>query len=523
MLTESHQIAGVSLAGTAQGWSIRATPATLCRVALWAFLAVLVTKTSADPDLWGHLRFGLDMLTSKSAAHAVDPYSFTADRAWINHEWLSELLMAIGYTGLGALGLNLLKLGVVAVVGGIALIIARQEHASPIARDLYVGLTVFATYSRTQVIRPQLFSVAIFCTMLYLLRETDRGRARALWFVPLCFAAWVNLHGGWIVGFGALGVWMLGDAGQRRSLRWTVALAAVGAAALVATLINPYGLGLWQFLAETVRADRPDVSDWKPLLQLPPSILVIESILPLIAIAALLGERSWRRVPVRDVAVLALLSVATYRVGRVDAFLQAAIAIFLARPILTFLNGIDLNARGIFKRASVPVGAMALIMAAYVIATGFSSLRVIGVDGPWIPDRAAAAFLRENSPGARVLTWFDWGEYALWQLSPVGIRVSMDGRRETVYSARVLSDHQHFYQGRADMVDYPERIGADLVWLPSRCPIVEPLKRHGWMTVLDTGQSTVLGRGPGATAATADRRTVHAVTPPGGADIFPWP
>jgi hypothetical protein len=106
----------------------------------------------------------------------------------------------------------------------------------------------------------------------------------------------------------------------------------------------------------------------------------------------------------------------------------------------------------------------------YVVATGFSSLRVIGVDGPWIPDRAAAAFLRENSPGARVLTWFDWGEYALWQLSPVGIRVSMDGRRETVYSARVLSDHQHFYQGRADMVDYPERIGADLVWLPStRC------------------------------------------------------
>jgi hypothetical protein len=465
--------------------------------------------------LWGHLRFGLDILTAKSA-HVADRYSFTADRAWINHEWLSELLMAIGYTGLGALGLNLLKLGVVAVVGGIALIIARQEHASPVARDLYVALTVFATYSRTQVIRPQLFSVAIFCAMLYLLREIDRGRARALWYIPLCFAAWVNLHGGWIVGFAALGVWMLGDAWQRRSVRWTIALTAVGAAALVATLFNPYGLGLWRFLAETVRADRPDVSDWKPLLQLPPAILVIESILPLIAMAALLRERSWRRVPIRDMAVLALLSVATYRVGRVDAFLQAAIAIFLARPILRFLNGIDLNARRSFRRASVPVGAMALILAAYVVATGFSNLRVIDVDGPWIPDRAAAAFLRENSPGARVLTWFDWGEYALWQLSPAGIRVSMDGRRETVYSARVLSDHQRFYQGRADMVDYPERIGADHVWLPSRCPIVEPLRRRGWMTVFETGQSVVLRRGPGPAAT-------HAPTPPSGPDIFPWP
>jgi hypothetical protein len=514
MVTRSRQIADVPLAGTTRAWSIRATPATLCRVALWAFLAVLVTNTSADPDLWGHLRFGLDMLTSKSV-RAADLYSFTADRAWINHEWLSELLMAIGYTGLGALGLNVLKLGVVAVVAGIALMIARQEQASPIARDVYVALAVFATYSRTQVIRPQLFSVAIFSAMLYLLRETDRGRTRAIWYVPLCFAAWVNLHGGWIVGFAALGVWMVGDAWQRRSLRWTVALAAVGAAALVATLLNPYGLGLWQFLAETVRADRPDVSDWKPLLQLPPAILVIESILPLVAIAALLRERSWRRVPIRDVAVLALLSVATYRVGRVDAFLQAAIAIFLARPILGLLNGIDLNARGSFRRASVPVGAMAIMLAAYVVATGFSNVRVIRVDGPWIPDRAAAAFLRENSRGARVLTWFDWGEYALWQLSPAGIRVSMDGRRETVYSARVLADHQRFYQGRADMVDYPERIGADLVWLPSRCPVVEPLRRRGWITVLDTGLSVVLGRGPGPAA--------HAVTPPIGPDIFPWP
>ena len=515
MATISLQNADVSLAGTMRGWSIRATPATLCRLTLWAFLLVVVTNTSADPDLWGHLRFGLDMLASKSI-HSADLYSFTADRAWINHEWLSELLMGIGYTGLGALGLNLLKLGVVAVVGGIALIIARQEHASPIASDVYVGLTVFATYSRTQVVRPQMFSVAIFCAMLYLLRETGRGRARALWYVPLVFAAWVNLHGGWIVGLAALGVWMLGDAWQRRSIRWTLALTAVGALALLATLFNPYGLGLWQFLAETVRLDRPDITEWKPLLQLPPAILVIESILPLIAIAALLRGRSWRRVPFRDIAVLTLLSMATFRVGRVDAFLQAAIAIFLARPIITFLNGIDLKARGLFQRASVPVGAMALILAAYVVVTAFSSLRVLDVGGPWVPDRTAAAFLRENSPGARVLTWFNWGEYALWQLSPAGIRVSMDGRRETVYSARVLRDHQRFYQGHADMVDYPERIGADHVWLPSRLPIIEPLKRRGWMTVLDTGQSVILRRGPGPIA-------VHAVTPPTGPDIFPWP
>ena len=357
------------------------------------------------------------------------------------------------------------------------------------------------------------------------MRETGRGRARALWYVPLCFAAWVNLHGGWIVGLAALGVWMAGDAWRRRSVSWTLELGAIGALTLLATLFNPYGLGLWQFLAETVRLDRPDITDWMPLLQLPPAVLVIEAVLPLVAIAALVAGRAWPAFAIRfgqarstpRTCRLALARVATFRVGRVDAFLEAAIAIFLARPIITFLNGIDASARGPFRRASVPVGVMAVVLAAYVAATAFSSLRVLDVGGPWVPDRTAAAFLRENSPGARVLTWFDWGEYALWQLSPAGIRVSMDGRRETVYSARVLRDHERFYQGHADMVDYPERIGADQVWLPSRFPIIELLKRRGWMTVLDTGQSVILARE--ATRPVAAR----AVTPISGPDIFPWP
>jgi hypothetical protein len=505
----------VSLAGAAQRWSIRATPATLCRITLWSFLIVLVTSTSADPDLWGHLRFGLDMLASKSIVVA-DSYSFTANRTWINHEWLAELLMGIGFASFGALGLNLLKLAFIAVVGGVALMIARQERASPIARDLYVALTLFATYSRTQVVRPQLFSVAIFCALLCLLRETARGRARVIWYVPLLFAAWVNLHGGWIVGLAVLGVWMLGEACERRSLRWTVQLTAIGALALLATLLNPYGVGLWRFLADTVGPDRPDITDWKPLLQLPPAILVIESILPLLAIAALWRERSWRRASLRDIAVLGLLLVATLRIGRVDAFLQAAIAIFLARPIVGLLNAGALKVRGLFQRPSLLVGVTALVLAGYTVVAGVSRLRVINVAGSWIPDRTAADFLRENRRGARVLTWFDWGEYALWQLSPAGIRVSMDGRRETVYSARVIHDHERFYHGDADMVDYPERIGADLVWLPSHFPIIESLKQHGWETMLDTGRSVILGRESVPVIAPAVARS-------SGPDIFPWP
>ena len=89
-------------------------------------------------------------------------------------------------------------------------------------------------------------------------------------------------------------------------------------------------------------------------------------------------------------------------------------------------------------------------------------------------------------PDARVLTWFDWGEDAIWHLSPSGIRVSMDGRRETVYSDRVIQDHIRFYRGEPGMVSYPEHIGADHVWLPSRFPIIASLRSAGWQTISTT-------------------------------------
>lgn len=499
---------------------LQASPALFLRAAIWSFVVLLVSTTLADPDLWGHLRFGLDMLASKSL-HATDPYSFTADRPWVNHEWLAELLMGLAYTWLGTLGLGVLKAAVVALVGVTLFAVAREEKALPFARDLFVAVAVFVSYSRTQVVRPQLFSVAIFCAVLYLLRRVDRGSRAALWAVPACFALWANVHGAWIVGLAVLGTWMAGDLWRRWSAGRLLSYAVAGTLSVAATLANPYGIGLWRFLATTVRPERPDITDWLPLLSLPPAVLAIEAILPAIAVLAVLAKDepqaapAWRRVPLRDAAVIALLVAATFRIGRVDAFLQCAIAMLLAGPIARFLNRIDLNLRPVFTRPSLAVAVLTIGLAGYVGLAAVKNLRVIRVEGPWIPDRAAAMLLREARPNARVLTWFDWGEYALWQLSPAGIRVSMDGRRETVYSARVTSDHRRFYAGHADMLDYPDRIGADHVWLPSRLPVIEPLLRNGWTKVLDTGTSIVLARGGAAIAVPHQPREAER--------LFPWP
>jgi hypothetical protein len=87
-------------------------PALLPRVTIGAVPVASLSYTLADPDLWGHVRFGLDILQHR-ALTSVNPYSFTSDRAWVHHEWLSETAMGAAYATGGVWGLSVLKLGLI--------------------------------------------------------------------------------------------------------------------------------------------------------------------------------------------------------------------------------------------------------------------------------------------------------------------------------------------------------------------------------------------------------------------------
>ena len=85
------------------------TAARLLPLATLLVLTCFLAGTSADADLWGHLTFGRDIVRTH-AVGATDPYSFTSDRPWVNHEWLAEAIMWIFYAAGGGAGLIVLKL-----------------------------------------------------------------------------------------------------------------------------------------------------------------------------------------------------------------------------------------------------------------------------------------------------------------------------------------------------------------------------------------------------------------------------
>jgi hypothetical protein len=454
----------------------------------WIVVALIVlpiiVRTFADPDLWGHTRFGLDMLATHTLP-SDDPYSFTQDIPWINHEWLSELIMGGAYRAAGPIGLVVLKAALVATF--FALMAGAYASASPLVTGPALFLVAWGTAYVTSTLRPQLWTligVALICRLLM-------TAPRPWWLIalPTLFVVWVNMHGGWIVGAGLLVVWTGVQICRRGAPRGLIASVAVLSA--LATLVNPYGWQMWAFLATTVRMSR-DIAEWRPLLTLPvldwmPWLLVV--------IGASVCAFSKPRPPIERIAMTAMLAYAALRVAR-TAPLCVVAAVLLMRPTvvaskfnvpLTF----DLPSRSALRGLAVALLAVAVISGAVMTRLA----RCIPIAGDWSPDLVAGHALIGAQVRGKMVTWFDWGEYTLWHLGR-GLRVSMDGRRETIYSDTVLERHFALYEGTPEGLAYLQRLDADYVWLPaSKTRTRDWLAAHGYRVDVSTPQSFVAVRG----------------------------
>ena len=442
-----------------------------------------ISGTTGDPDLWGHVRFGQDML-DHGAIRLPDTYSFTSDQTWINHEWLAELLMAIAFNQLGPIGLNLLRIAVIA--GILTLVWVASRGIAERRRVMLIAAAALGIYLRVHPVRPQMFSILMFACLLTLLeRVDDRHSLTPLVWIPIVLAGWVNLHGGWVVGIGFFALWSVARAVSNGRER--VAIGCAFGAALGATLANPYGLSMWSFLAETVRLERPMIADWQPLYTLPPLLWTFWLAgAGVLAIAARVSPReAWPHV-----AIVAALGIAALRVSRLDAFFALA-AVFLATSVLS--KGEPGFVRSPHARRS-PVFAALLVLClipiSYVVA---KRIAAVPVPSHLMPDSNVAAYVRDTKLSGTALTWFDWGQYSIWHFGPE-LKVSMDGRRETVYSPEVVDAHFRFYFGTADEWRYVDVVNADYVWVPKHLPVVRQLQRHGWHRACDGNSSILLAR-----------------------------
>ena len=409
----------------------------------------------ADPDLWGHLRFG-QMLISGTAGH-LDPFNYSAPvHGWIHYTWGFEVVVAWLYAHLGVLGLKLLKFGCTSALV-IFLALALAETGATITVQLAVLLVASVGLTLGMQFRPQMFDFMFVGVILWLLSRDNYRGSTPLWVTIPMFGLWSNLHPGFFVGLGAMGLYGvirgLVDARDGRGLGRGIGICVIVALGMAASFANPRALESLRSLIVTFRDPLiPQImADCRSILTRLttthfPSLINLYSIyaLALICALAILFAIVPRAGDLPLAAVAALMSAAAFDAERNISFAVIAIAPPLARRIAILssrwtaraADSATTPARRSLANETIVIALAAIL--AWNAGLFSSKLR----DAIW-PPSGAIAFMNAHGLRGNILNEFTWGEYLIWHVGPQS-RIFIDGRFDLVYPLSVIRDYTNF-------------------------------------------------------------------------------
>jgi len=264
----------------------------------------LAMKMLGDGGIGWHIRTGELILESKSVPR-VDPFSSTMHgQPWYAWEWLSDVAVALLHRVAGLNGVVFISALAIAATFAFAF---RRMIAHGTGVLLAVGLVLIAAVGSSVhfLTRPHVFSWLLTLIWFEILRKYVRdGNARHLLWLPAIMLIWVNLHGGFLVGFVLLAAYGLGlaldcvlgegaSAGNRVpgkiSLQRAQSLAAAGTACAAVTLVNPYGYRLhehiYRYLTDRFLMDHIDEFLSPNFHGLPQKFFAIMILLAIVALA----------------------------------------------------------------------------------------------------------------------------------------------------------------------------------------------------------------------------------------------
>ena len=249
-------------AGTSENVLLRWLMPSISDLIFIALLAsVLFTSLSVkllgDAGIGWHIRTGQLILTTH-AIPRVDPFSSQIRKPWIAWEWLYDLIVGRLDTTAGLNGVVWLTAVAIATVFA-ALFRLLVKRGTDISVALVLTLLAMAASMIHFLARPHVLSwlFALICFWIFDSTEPDLRRSqRRIWLFPILMVIWVNVHGGFLLGFVVLDIFWLGAAwswlrfkesrieealqkiAARRRVRDLTLVAVVSA---LASLVNPYG------------------------------------------------------------------------------------------------------------------------------------------------------------------------------------------------------------------------------------------------------------------------------------------
>lgn len=228
-------------------------------MALLFLLPVAFFLSITPHDYWWYVRIGEDILESGSVP-VVDTLSYTyPGRPIFYQPWLSAVIFWLAHNAGGATLTYLLKGISIAIAYSLIWTLARDVGTEPRLATLLVIVMGLST-SMNWSMRPQILAYPLFATTLFVLWHWHNQRDKYLGLLPIAVLLWANIHGSFILAFVLLSSALLFGAGDRKNLAIWLGIS------LLATLLNPRGLFVWQFIPQMLASpsDQLYATEWRP-------------------------------------------------------------------------------------------------------------------------------------------------------------------------------------------------------------------------------------------------------------------
>ena len=422
---------------------------------LFALAVVLAFHNITDGDLWAKLAIGSSLWnTGQLPRH--DLYAFTPTLPkYIDHEWGAGVVFYALLQWFGPSSLVLLRMILAAGLLALGFLTGRRQGCDAnILLLLAIPAAACILTGYIPVARSHVFTFFLFAATLCCLEELRRGARWPAAALPALMLVWTNLHGGFVVGLGAVFVYGAASIVARDKAALMVGTAAVCAAV---TLINPYGLDFWRYLIPALLHPRLRILEWRPL---PPlawdDFWGFRLLFVLTAIAVAAGWKGVERKNWAGLAVLAVTAGMGWRSRRHGPFLAAA-ALAYAGP---YCQSVWRQRFQLLPAAVLLYTAIAFWVAIrFLPGASLYPLSPIGEDPVREVDILALARAEGNAA-----TPFAWGSYVSWRLYPK-VKISMDGRYETTYPESTFEINNDFYDHKGDWLRLCRQFKVDYVIL----------------------------------------------------------
>jgi hypothetical protein len=388
-----------------------------------------------DLDIWWHLKVG-DWIVDHRAVPHTGIFSHTAaNRAWTAYSWGYEVLLSRAYAWFGLMGIGwfgvLLTIAVAA-----ALFCMLYRLCGRFWRAWLLSIIACTSFLFNIMPRPVFFSITLFAITLMLILQAQRSsEIRLLYWLPLIFLLWANLHIQFIYGLFLIGLFVAVNILQR-ILEWLrrtpdfllkpslplSPLLLVLVTSMVASWIGPYSFRLYQVVFEYSKAKVPYAMIIE--LQALSFTSTTHFVVVLLAAAAFFVVGWQQKLDPFKLSLLAIATIVAFRTQR-DAW-------FICVPAAACLADLPRRASERERpfRLRELVGAAAAAVLALLLIAQTTQFNTRGLDRAISRQFPVDAvnFLRKNPLPGPMYNSFDWGGFLMWYMPQYA--VAIDGRND---------------------------------------------------------------------------------------------